>query len=134
MWLWLAVFACAAVDAGSSPGVEAGGPAPATAATSADVQSLSGVLTWNDVAGRMSVDAYLGREFVIATAGGEVVLGAASTITSEQLQSFNGKQVSVTCTLHDQPAPDPASSFPTEASGKPLARPPMCDVSAISEH
>jgi hypothetical protein len=80
----------------------------------------------------MSVDAYLGREFVVATPNGEVLLGASSSASDEQLRALNGQKVTVTCVLREQPAPDPASSFPTDGSGKPLPRPPMCDVSAIT--
>ena len=105
---------------------------PELVAAAPAAQTLEGTLTYTAPTGAKSVESYLGAEFSLATAAGPVVLGPSAAVPKDTLVALNGKPVTVTCVSRPQAPPDPYSSYPTGAGGQPMARPPVCEVTAVA--
>jgi hypothetical protein len=90
-----------------------------------------GLLVHDPIPPVKSVRAYLGDAFRLQTAAGEVVLGPSAAVPAERLADAAGRVVSVLCDLRPPVPPGPHESFPQGPDGRPLERPPVCEVHAL---
>ena len=81
---------------------------------------------------RKSVDAYLGREFVLEQADGTTVtLRPSAAVSREKLLELAGKKVEVTGKLVEGKAPQPEEQAPLEPDGAPMKRGGGFEVATI---
>lgn len=140
-FMWLGLWLCACAAPSQAP-AEVASPVPPMARPSspgvADTNAapgaerhLEGLLTHTPIEDRKSVESYLGVEFSLDLGGEVVVLGASDTVSREALAARKGQRVKVVCTMREGAVPRPDESYPMEADGSPMKRPPVCVVSAL---
>lgn len=99
--------------------MEAGDAAPIT---------VSGALTYTELPNRKSVEAWLGKEFMLVAADGtEHNLKASDKVSRDDLIALSGQTVEVTCVPYPEREPDPMESSPNG-----MKRPGGCTVTAIA--
>ncbi len=103
----------------------AGEPAPGSTV------SQSGTLRHDPIPQAKSIEAYMGREFLVVSDGGELLVEPKDAAMREQLVALAGKRVHVECVVRRPPPPDPMSSYPMGADGGPMRRPDFCVIEAL---
>ncbi len=117
----------------TSPKDDAPRDGPAATATESAEKHLTGTLRYKALPQTMSVEAYLGVEFTLTDAeGAEHVLAPSDAVPHEALVARDGQRVTVTGEWFVPPPPDEGSAYPTDANGKPLARPGRYRVLALA--
>ncbi len=93
---------------------------------------LHGLLTHKEIEPTMSVEAYLGNEFILEQDGGATtVLRPSASVTRETLLALAGKRVEVGGGMVEGKAPSPEEAAPME-NGKPMLRGAGFEVRSIN--
>lgn len=123
--LLFAVGCAAAVP--STTGASAATPAAPTALADG-ARELTGVLSYTPLPSTKSVEAYEGVEFRVAGTPVE----SSDSVSHDMLVGYDGKSVTVRCTMRTPPPPALYESYPVGMDGQALPRPARCTVSSIT--
>jgi hypothetical protein len=100
-------------------------PSPGAPSASTNEESVEGEFKVIAKAGtaRKSVDAYLGREFVVLSASHETLVFPSEKVTPEDLRTMDGKRVRVTGVREEAKPANPMEQAPLGPDGRPMTRP-----------
>jgi hypothetical protein len=122
----LAAVGCAAATS-TTPTPSAAAPATSTGSVDG-ARELTGVLTYAPLPETKSVEAYEGVEFRVAGTPVE----SSESVSRDMLMGYDGKSVTVRCTMRTPPPPAMHESYPVGMDGRALPRPARCTVSSIT--
>ena len=88
-----------------------------------------GVLKYTELPKTKSVEAYMGREFSLATGGdGPLNVKASATVSEEQLRALDGATITVRARYHPESKPTHGESAPMGPDGTVMAWPSYFEV------
>ncbi len=102
---------------------------PEVGATDGEERRYTGVLHYTELPKIRSIEAYMGREFSLATGGdGSLNIKASATVSAEQLRALDGATVTVRVRYRPESRPTHGESAPMGADGQVMAWPAYYEV------